>query len=266
MSDLLEDLSEHSSGSALIGVDFGGGRPEAGFPELADNLPAGIRLLECTPAIVDAVRANRLTAELYSELVVYAAEEAGLEIVAVLGYCAGAMLAVSVAHAFARRTGRTPAVILFDAESVSKDLLRAKFDASLAGLSGHLDVKEFEAARAKADNAVVLDSADIHAFSALLSDEYALLVDAASQRVGLADGAAADMTHRFSMYMRYLAAAGDVRNDWSNLCLHRIRSDGYFPQRPVDRTEELRINVGRAGLLADVRTARIVTQIVDSRK
>lgn len=266
MSRYLEDLTGSVGGRTILAVDFGGGRQEAGFSDLAAKLPERMRLIECSPLLIDAVDCGKNGANGYVSAVIAEVEDAGLDVASIFGYCAGARLAITVAEAIAQKFGGVPSVVIFDGQIVTGELLARRFTGAVEVLRSYLSVDEFERAGIDACRAVEESVEDVERLVVRLCDLYVPLVKAASGRVGLSASAVEEMIARFSAFLRYLSAASMAEIGPVSMDVHHILSDGCKLSIDLVDGHIHRLSVPSGDLLADERTASLVAAIVSLKE
>ncbi|GIH19627.1 hypothetical protein [Rugosimonospora africana] len=204
---------------AILAVDFGEGRREAGFPELIASLPGAEA---CLVSQFDAGGLAALHAEsgvtpqrLRRAVDGWSDSVADLDThpVAVLSYCAGASLACLIADRLAAR-GARPAVVMLDPLVVVPDSLLGRFAEAVYGLTGLLSDDLVEATVAGAAAEVRADpdpsGARLSACAERLSERYAAVVYRACEEADLGDDLAQELHEHFTNVLRYQALAGSV--------------------------------------------------------
>jgi hypothetical protein len=205
------------SARAVLAVDFGEGRREAGFPELIANLPGA---QACLVSQFDAGDLAKLHADsgvtpqrLWRAVDGWSDSVADLHPVAVLSYCAGASLACLIADHLAAR-GARPAVVMLDPLVVVPDSLLGRFAEAVYGLAELLsgDLVETTVAEAAAEVRADPDpsAARLSACAERLSQRYAAVVYRACEEADLGDDLARELHEHFTNVLRYQALAGAV--------------------------------------------------------
>jgi hypothetical protein len=178
----------------VLAVNFDAGRGVSGFGDLAANL-ADHRVLECLPAYAHDVTA--LSAE------VQPAGRTG--VCGVLGYCAGAPVALALAERFG-----DPPVVVFDPIAVDAATLVAEYTAAIGPLSDRLGDDERSAATDVTAGAG--GTGDLAALANLLDAAYRRALRAACGRLRVAAAVEEQLAERFSRYLRYLVNAAGCRS------------------------------------------------------
>jgi len=199
-----------ADGGTVLTVDFGGGRPEAGFPDLLERLPADLTVLAAVPP----GRIVRDLAEVSQQLAGWrdAVPRADGRVVAVLGYCAGASIATCLARELASRLGPQKLVLL-DPLRATPRLLQEAYRASAGTFSEMLDQPlgtrtaapavphPDDGHRAGAGDAMVR-------LAGQLGADYAEAAERVGTELSLDAALVDDLVMRFHRYLSYLAVAG----------------------------------------------------------
>ena len=272
MSSNWRILGDRSAGRALLAVDFGPGRPEAGFADLAGNmsLDAVVMAPVFEPASGDlagdtdpARRVRRWLADV---------RERGLTVHGVLGYCAGGALACLAAD-LAREAGcGDPGVVLLDPSWVTGRAVHSLFVSSVETYAELLPQERCQAALDVAERVCATLGDDLTAVSSStvfeamrrLREEYDSLVQLTCDLLEADEEVGREFSDRFSSFLTYLVTAGRVdrsivshRRDDAALTVfvstdHRL-DDGFGS--PTER-----FAVSRNDLLADPTLAKAVAE------
>jgi hypothetical protein len=263
-------LASGASDRALLAVDFGPGRREAGFAELVVNLAPDTLVwqpvfLPQTDDPVHGTDSDLCVREWLDDL-----HAAGLEISGVLGYCAGATLAARLADLIRASGPRDPAVVLLDPSRVDGAVIQKHFVSSAEAYAELLApelVQDAVAAAAHINGSLGTDLAERSAASLAdamrdLQRLYDGIVRSVCEAIDADDEVGTSFSTRFAAFLSYLvtaARAGTYPAERGNTTVvvsedHRLH-DGFG-------VAHHRVPVSRAALLADPSVARIVAQAV----
>src|SRR5262249_49322301 len=146
-----------------------GGRAAAGFADLAAGAPVELCFLHIAWSGLHAD--SRLDAHIAHW--VGEALGTGRPVRAVLGLCAGTALATRVAGPVSARAGATPpAVLLFDAATVSGGALRDQFVSSVQASAAYLAEGELDDARRWSRELLATGRDDLPRVATALADRY----------------------------------------------------------------------------------------------
>jgi hypothetical protein len=216
-------LREGDSRSVVIGVDFGVGRTEAGFADLAPRLAGDYRLWETSFPPPDP--SSDLSVETDPDRWVAAVRghltERGLHLAGIMAYCAGTALALKLAKASAA-DGRAPRVVLLDPETAGIPAIEERFHTSFqiwlehAG-PGILDPGAAERVRQSAARTAQLvreDPAHYVPLMEVICAEYKVACEAIGTTMGLDSDVTDGMSAKLRAFLAYLVvgardAAGD---------------------------------------------------------
>ncbi|WP_141721366.1 hypothetical protein [Micromonospora eburnea] len=195
--------------------------------------------------------------------------DAGLEVCGVLGYCAGAALALRAAELVKESGQGDPALILFDPARVDSEVIQELFVTSAEGYAELLPPERIEAAVSAAASITDSLGEDIgrrpagtltdamrelqHVYDGVVRDACAAL--GADEEVGKG------FSERFAAFLSYLITAGRAG---------AYPADSGKPMIVVSQNHvpegfgvaSHRVPVPRAELLADPATARLVAEVV----
>jgi hypothetical protein len=236
----------------VLCFDFPGGRPAAGFGELAAGLSTDACFLHIGQTGDEALAtcAGRWVAEV---------RDTGRPVRAVLGYCAGGALATYVADSIAE-TGPPPMVLLFDAVVTSGGSLADQFTTALEASAEHLTVDELDDARELSEELVAAYPDDLPRIAAGLTDRYDLLMTAVAARLSLNEFFRHELTRGFSTYLAYLLLAGQSGYDMRTGDPLFVSSQGH--QSPVDDARNVELDVDHADLLRAAEVHQLVANLL----
>jgi hypothetical protein len=236
----------------VLCLDFPGGRAAAGFAELAAGVPAGACFLHLRQAGDGplAVRTDRWVAEVTA---------AGRPVRAVLGYCAGAMLATRVADAVAA-TGPPPMVVLFDAVPTTGESLASEFTSAVESSAGHLTAAELADARGLSEHLVASCPDDLPRIALALTSRYDQLMRMVADRLGLREFFVKELTSGFTAYVDYLLLADEGGPDMRTATPLFVTSAGYEP--PVAGARAIALDIGHDDLLRAPQVHELVAGLL----
>ena len=194
-------------GRVILAVDFPAtGRPEAGFANLAEHLCSGHGLWETCPPESDPA------AWTAPHLVRWWADEVracGVEVSAVLGFCASSAYALALARELQGPGPRLP-VILFDPTTVDREVLYEFGFARVIGMfRGVLATDEFDAAVRRALHARDTEPG-LRELATALDRIYLDTAATAFTRVGLSPGQAGELSEIVTGHLHHLRVAGEL--------------------------------------------------------
>ncbi|MGI5212797.1 hypothetical protein [Plantactinospora sp. CA-290183] len=193
-------------------MDFGPGRREASFADLAGALGPGPTILE---PIFDGARDDLLRRPVAEHIAGWAADlrDRGRPVVGLLGYCAGAALACGLADELAYSAAvEAPVVVLLDPLVIDSAGLYANFETAVESFADVVDPDEMAGVRAEALAAARAPGAldDPATTVATIAAGYERVVTASSDLLGLDDELAEQFTDYFELYLSYLALAAQA--------------------------------------------------------
>lgn len=183
---------------------------------------------------------------------------------AVFGYCAGAALAVALAHR-AGRHGAQPPVVLFDPTTVTATTLYEQFHDALDGLAGPAPDADLRAARADgrtdlaATGAGATDPRALAHLAALLSDRYAAVARPACAAARIPPAIADQLCRRLLTYLRYLVLSSTATHPPPEAAVLVLSADHQPPPTCAGHTQ-VRLDIGQADLLGDPAAAGVAAR------
>jgi hypothetical protein len=190
----------------------------------------------------------------------------------VLGYCAGAVYAASLAERIAKWQTDTPALLLFDPEISEPRSFFWNFYKTVGSLSGTLNEQEIDAARNTAQQACERTT-DLETLAKELTDLMREIGGPALARTGLGPARREELFTLFGAFLRYMALASkiDPLDQWRHAVafsstspfngMQAMRSYGRF----VEVAREIETDVEHDALLADQKVAAEVRQLLDGQ-
>jgi hypothetical protein len=233
-------------------LDFPGGRVTASFADLIAGVPTAacfLHLAQVSEGPLSAC-AGKWAAELTA---------AGRPVRAVLGFCAGAPLAIRLADAIAAASP-PPMVILFDAITTTGESLASQFTSAVESSARHLTADELAGARDLAEHLVATYPDDLPRIAAALADRYNQLVRAVAGRLSLPDFLVQELTSGLTAYLDYLVLAGQGGFDTRATTPVFVCAAGYEP--PVEGARALALDVDHTVLLRDPGVHKLVTDLL----
>jgi hypothetical protein len=232
-------------------VDFTGGRADAGFADLAGNVPIAASFFHSgrLPAGPLATHVGRWVAEV---------RDSGRPLRGVLGYCAGAGLATVLADGLVEAGTRHPPVLLFDAVTVTGTTLCDQFLAAVESSAEHLTADELDDARRLAEDLLAQDS--LSSTVDRLVDRYRQLLTGLAARLRI--GSFLDeLVDDFAAYMSYLLIASGGTLDLRSGIPVFLSSKDHEPD--FEPMSHLQFQASRSDLLRDTEVAKAVTDLLD---
>jgi thioesterase domain-containing protein len=247
-------LRDGSGEAAVVTMDFGPGRPEASFTDLAANLTGNLTVLEPVFTHFAAGTPPLIGSEGYCRRVTEAIQKLEYRVVGVLGYCAGAGLACALARMLTAVAPPAPKVILYDPVRADPATLLRQYRSGITELSSALTKIEVEAAHAAAESAA---PTQLLRLASHLSAQYQPVAASACTRLEFGPELTAELVERFDAYLRYLAIAAEAA---SVGCPRARPATATLLSRDQEPPAGLaqhcwRFDVSQARLLADPRVA-----------
>lgn len=212
-------LRESGSGAVVLAVDFGAGRTEAGFADLAPHLDGDYGLWETlfTAPAGSPDWCAESDPDRWADAVSDQLDRDGVHVCGILAYCAGAALAFTLARRSAAR-GRAPGVILLDPETAEVRAVEEFFQRSFRGWReyagpGTLDAAAPERVRQAAARAERMGQQDTAHYVPLLEvvcGEYDAACAALGKSLGLDSEVIDDMSGRARAFLTYLVTSARV--------------------------------------------------------
>jgi hypothetical protein len=233
-------------------LDFPGARAAASFADLAD----GVRIDACFLHIGQA------GAGPLAECVDRWADEllaTGRPLRAVLGYCAGSVLATRLAEVIAAK-GPPPVVVLFDAVATTGGSLAGQFTSVLEASAKHLTADELADAHALAEQLVAEYPDDLPRIAAALIDRYDRLMRAVAGRLSLNEVLRQELTGAFAAYLEYLLLTSEGGFEVSVTDPLFLCSAGYEP--PLDGARTIAFDTSHDEMLRDPAVHKIVAELL----
>ncbi|MCW3815812.1 hypothetical protein ONA91_15290 [Micromonospora sp. DR5-3] len=264
-------LASGTSDRAVVAMDFGPGSRDAGMSDLVANLTADAVVWQPvfhpqTDDPISGTDPDRLVREWLHEL-----RGAGLRVSGVLGYCAGAALALRMADQILAGGDEAPPVVLLEPERVDSSVIQAHFVASAESYAEVLPPERIKAAvtaAARISSPLGAGIADWDAWmraDALLDLQglYDDLVRAVCESFDAGEEVGTGISYRFAAFLSYMVTAGRAGADPTKCSV--------TPTVVVSEHHELhegfgvashRIPVSRSAFLADQSVARVVAEAV----
>jgi hypothetical protein len=247
-----------SGPGAVLGVDFTQAqvRAQANFGDLAPHLPDEYAVWgtdeSAWPATAGSPRAH-LAAWLGRSC------ELGTAVRGVLGFCASASLACSLAGRVAETVGLAPPVVLFDPVTVGAQTLVDQFDEALSRMVTVAGEAAVHAARVHHSDRV--GERDLAELATLLARRYAAVAGPACADQGIPATITDQLCQRVETNLRFLAmcaTAGFEPPEPAVLVLSR----GHGVPPALCGGREVRLDVGQNELLADPYAARVAAEVL----
>ncbi|MFE2377001.1 hypothetical protein [Streptomyces sp. NPDC059398] len=205
-------ITEPVSNSLILGVDFpAAGRHEAGFEDLVEGMGSawsGHGFLQTSPPPVRL--SDRPSGDFYTDHWMRSGDWEKHEVVAVLGYCVGAVYAGRVAERLAEAQGRMPQVVLFDAQLADLQLLESEMHKMIGQAGPVLSTEEAEQGRKQAAEIVAAPSIGMADAAGQMVELYRGMAGSAFRRIGLSESRCEEMVLLFESYMTWLSASSQV--------------------------------------------------------
>ncbi len=258
-------LSQGPDQGLVLAVDFSNtGRPLAGFHDLVPRLDRPITVWETLPPPAGEVAPTGYVDWWLTEI-----RQSGQPVRAVLGYCAGAVLAAEMAERIATWQDR-PLLILLDPELPNTLGLYRDFHTagdSMTALLSEEEMREFHEAGRRVQEKYGDD--DIGAVGSALGEVFTAAMSTAAERLGLDDEIRDELAGVFDSLVAYLVAATkfDPLPIWARSIVIRSRELGSGA--PVGHKMKvghvIEIGVKHQDLLRHDLTARAASDLLAGR-
>ncbi|UGT71265.1 hypothetical protein LTT66_14615 [Nocardia gipuzkoensis] len=238
----------------ILAIDFSSSaRPEAGYHQLTELLRPGREVwLTSQP---EAAETGLLPVEEYLRWWRNRPDGAQGHVIAVTGYCVGAVFVPALAEAIARDQGSRPASLLIDPEHVVNLSFHRDFKKAI-------DTMSTLSAQERADHcaealAVCEAAGDAAEAATQVVKLYEAAVGTVSERLGFDEDTVEDVVSVFRSYVSYLVAARqlDPEQGWSTSTA--LTSAGSDPG-VVHAASVQTFPVGTEAMLADARVVEAV--------
>lgn len=256
------------AGEVILAIDFDAtGRPEARFADLAERLGPAYTVWETRPQ-----RDGRPDGDAYVQRWATEILMAGRPVRAVLGFCAGAAFAPSLALLVSNRQPFPVPLILFDPEVVTPDTLYWQYtkivNIAAPTLTPDETTRAMEAGREARSR-----SGDLAQLGADVDGALRKHVAVAFERLGLDEERSNELLEAFAAFVEYLCAAGtlDPIPDWKSATAISSSSaaSGLNRLRAADPTigadlvaREVRLDVPHSELLRSSEAADAVRSLL----
>lgn len=268
-------LRESAGSDVIVAVDFGPGRREASFSDLAHRLGISCTVLEPVFPDIHKLDDRVLEPDSYCRGWLENLRESGRSVVAVLGYCASSDLARVLARSAALPGTPRPRVMLFDPVILGPSAFYRAYSSAISTFKEAMTSEELRLALEKGREVSLDVTSRVYGTRQLLTGakalgvEYHRVVSLVGERLGFAEELSAELAARFSSYLGYLAVVVIAAVD-----LGEFPSPDEYPPPIVMSSsghrlsEELRVatilkfDVSRAGLLADDKVAADATGLL----
>lgn len=253
-------LTQSPDPALVLAVDFSTtGRPLAGFNDLGPRLDPPVTLWETLPPAPGEVPTTG-----YVDFWLAGIRQTGRRVRAVLGYCAGAVLAAQMTERIATWQ-EEPLLVLLDPERPNTLGLYRDFHAvgdSLVAFMSEEELRGFHAAGRRVQEKYGDD--DISSVGSALGEVFTAAMGTAAERLGLDDEIRDELAGVFDSLVGYLVAATrfDPLPSWARSVAIRSREVGGGA--PVGR--EIKIDVKHHDLLRHDLTARAASDLLAGRR
>jgi hypothetical protein len=256
-----------NSAPTVLGVDFpsAAGRC-AGFAELAALIGPDYRFLQANPPSGDSIRG--LSGAAYTRACIEEIEQDGGAVLAVLGRGIGGVYAAAIAEGIARWQ-EVPAIILFDPELATAELLSQTLNREIAANMSILSAAEIRRGR-ELEAKIAMDRHDgLAAIAADLIEDYLEVITAPYERAGLGDPRGHKHTVPFASYISLISAADqiDPRHGWRDSTAIVSSDYSKLPEKDLPSGEQSRLIGTRISFDIDhsdlLRSDCVVGEVLD---
>lgn len=240
----------------VLAVDFGPGRPGAGFDDLVELVHLPASLLETTPSrdedfAVDSGEQVRRWVD--------AVVGAGVPVRAVVGYCAGTAFAEAIAVEVGRNQADMPRLVLLDPEHVGIGIIDYQFGKALATFRGEVDDGLLDDA-VDTGRDVLARTDDFERARPHLVALYRNVAEDCFQRAGLGLDFAHQLVTRFNTYLRYLVLASRV--EVANPPPGLVVASSTLGPSAYPHVARRDFDVPREGLLSHDGVGRLIAELL----
>ncbi len=255
-----------ASGSDLVlGIDFEAGHGEASLSDLASALD-GHRVWESVPPPATGDYLKDCDPEIYTRPWLEELVGSPDRIVAVLGVCAGAPLAVTLAAGIRRAGLGEPQVIVFDPAPVDGNVLAREFGKALESFAGQITDDEQQQQRAVgtlAADAATATGDDLVPLAVRLEEAFRTIIHGACSRLRVCAALEQQLADRFANYLAYLVACSRASAAAAFAEATVILSSHHDTGQPHGAGHVVRLPSEAGRLLADA--AARVSEIIGGR-
>jgi hypothetical protein len=252
----------------VLAVDFDvTGRVEARFSDLAKNLDTGYAIWETVPP---PVRTDQTwTGSDYVNHWARQAGQPGLQVRALLGFCAGSVYAAALAGRISQAQGARPLLLLFDPELSVPQTLLWQFLKIVGFMSGTIPADEAAALR-EAGQRAFETSPTVGGLQAALVRLLRERGESAFERAGLDQRLRGELLDIIDSCLCYLAAASEIDplSQWRSAVAIGSSSpmSGLRGMRlagtEVSVAREINVTADHATMLADPQVAAAVCDLL----
>ncbi len=242
-------LAQGPGRDVVLAVDFNStGRTTAAFRDLVGLLDPPLTVWETAAPPVT------VTPDAYVDWWLAEVRRSGRQVNAVVGYCAGAVLAARIAAELA-----VPRLVLFDPELPNSTGLYRDFHAAGDSMAAMMMPGELDRYHAAADRVRAERGDDLIAVGRELGEVFTATMGGIAERIGLDNEVRDELAGVFGTLVRYLTAATlyDPEPRWARATA--IRSAGG---RAVDVGHDVVLDVGHDDLLRHTGTARALSDLL----
>jgi hypothetical protein len=248
-----------AGGNLIFAVDFDApDRPEAGFADLA----ALLRPRRTIWQTVQPPAGSELSdGRDYVTWWLNGLPHQDSEIDAILGFCAGSVLAGVIATEVALRQRQRPLLVLFDPEPPTRGSLLRDFDGAIEQLGPML--ADQERLQLHDTASLIADTApDFNAFCSALVDAFSEGVTLAFAGLKGSPGFSAELAGSFRSYISYVKASHQpaVPASWTTATAMLSRTARDWVELP---NKQFRFDVDSADILRDASVARAVSEALN---
>jgi hypothetical protein len=247
------------------------GRTEGGFADLAAGLHLDCTLWQTVPQPV--APDNPLEMAEYIQPWLREVRADGRAVRAVMGYCAGAVIASALVTEIAAWQDSAPRIVLFDPETVTVPVAHIQFGRVIGNMTSVLSGDEITLLQESAQALAGQDGVDVPAFASGLFGEFRPVGLAALGRAGVTGEFADELIGLIGSFMSYLSAASsiDPRPGWRQATAISSETDGSgLSMLHAGDGEsslvaaELSFAVEHQNLLRDDRVAKAVAELLET--
>lgn len=262
----------HNNGSSkevVLAADFPiSGRGEAGFVDFAPLLDPALSVWETLPP---PPATGQVSGHAYVERWLDGVRDSGLEVRAIMSFCAGAAFVGELADGVAALQQRAPEIIMFDPEVPTALTLHTQFVRAIDRFSVFFSAEQTARMHAGAQRVYAENGHDIEMLLEAVSGLYQKIGDEGFANAGIDPKHGAGLIESFNSFARYLVAGAQLNPlsgwDRATAVSSNTPTSGLNLVPKGDRAglvgTELRLDVHHVELLSSKESGRVVTEILD---
>ena len=235
--DYWKEIRKGAGTHVVLAVDFdSGGRSEATFSDLATQLQADVSVFETDPQRMNSDIG--VTGTEYVKSFTKHASSFGRPIAAIAGFCVGSTYAEVLVREIAKLQSKTPELILFDPDTVTRDNLIRQLRQSAAGVSALFTPAEVTEINLAIEESIA-EIDNLSELAGVLVARFIEISQAAFDRAGIGTHLREELTTAFTSYVAYLCGSSNFTEfpGWRNATCVLSNSLGQDHLLTIDETQ-----------------------------